>query len=213
MKKSLFLVFGILILLAGAFAAYWFLLRGNTIAEKEAIEIVKEANSDLRGYPSDDLPPKSIKTEKSKDGLYIAFIQEGSGRPIISAKCFLVKNDKSLSSVGIYTPQEGEDSTDKFDIKTCSIGSSNSPIKDNSCAVENCHGLEISCGANKPQACTTLYELGDRCLQFAECGLVAGKCQQVENQQFTQCKSCVKSCSDQFKEDAEKLFTCESKCF
>ena len=39
---------------------------------------------------------KSIKTEKGPDGWYVAFIQEGSGRPIIDVSCFLVKNDNSI---------------------------------------------------------------------------------------------------------------------
>jgi hypothetical protein len=50
------------------------------ISELKAIEIIKNQFPELKGYPSDMLPPQSIKTEKTDDGWYLAFIQEGSAR-------------------------------------------------------------------------------------------------------------------------------------
>ncbi len=80
------------------------------------------------------------------------------------------------------------------------------------CAVENCHGLDIKCGANPPDVCTEVYELGDRCLVYAECAIVNGVCQQVVSDNFTQCKSCVESCIAQFSDNYDQLFECESRC-
>jgi len=57
-----------------------------------------------------------------------------------------------------------------------------------------------------------MYELGDNCLQYAKCGIQNNKCQQIENTQFTQWKSCVQKCIDNNKNDNMKEFECESKC-
>lgn len=80
------------------------------------------------------------------------------------------------------------------------------------CALENCHGLDIKCGPNPPGACTMIYMVGDRCLQYARCGIQNGKCQQIENPQFTQCKLCVQKCIDDNRNDGIDLFECEGKC-
>lgn len=80
------------------------------------------------------------------------------------------------------------------------------------CQLENCHGLDIKCGANPPAACTEVYTLGDKCLLYAQCNVQNGVCQQIENSQFTQCKACVQKCADINKNDNIKMFECESKC-
>ena len=80
------------------------------------------------------------------------------------------------------------------------------------CALETCHGMDIQCGANPPDVCTDVYELGDRCLQYAKCGMVNGSCQQIPDTQFSSCRSCVQDCSNGFKNDRQGLFNCESKC-
>lgn len=80
------------------------------------------------------------------------------------------------------------------------------------CGIENCHGLDIVCGANPADTCTMMYQLGDTCRQFAECGQVDGVCQQIENPQFTACKHCVQKCEADFPNDSEKAFACESTC-
>lgn len=169
----------------------------------DAVELIKEQYPELKDYPSDSLPPKSIKTEKASDGWYVAFVQEGSGRPILSAKCFFVDNQNNIMSMRTYNPSIEEDSTAEFSPKTCTPGE---------CSLENCHGLDIECGPNPPDACTAMYALGDKCLQYAKCGIQNGKCQEIENPQFTQCKSCVQKCSIDNKNDNMKLFECESNC-
>ena len=81
------------------------------------------------------------------------------------------------------------------------------------CAIETCHGLDVKCGPNPPDACTEMYAVGDKCLQYAECGVQNGECQQIQNSQFTQCKSCVQKCIDANEnDDINLLFECESKC-
>lgn len=80
------------------------------------------------------------------------------------------------------------------------------------CGIENCHGLDIVCGNNPAQMCTEMYQLGDRCRQYAKCGVVNGSCKQIEDTQFTACKTCVETCETKFPNDPEQAFMCENKC-
>ena len=84
--------------------------------------------------------------------------------------------------------------------------------KNPGCALENCHGLDIKCGPNPPDVCTEIYMIGDKCLKYAKCGVQNGKCEQIQNSQFTQCKSCVQKCIDANKNDTIASFDCEGKC-
>jgi hypothetical protein len=83
---------------------------------------------------------------------------------------------------------------------------------DTKCGLETCHGLDVVCGSNPAQMCTEMYQIGDRCLQYVKCGILNGKCEQIENHLFTQCKSCVEKCIENNKEDVIKSFECESNC-
>lgn len=69
--------------------------------EHDAIRIVKNYNPELRGYPSDQFPEKTIRTEKVPGGWHVAFIQEGSGVPIISAQCYYVGDDGAVRFTGL----------------------------------------------------------------------------------------------------------------
>ena len=80
------------------------------------------------------------------------------------------------------------------------------------CQRENCHGLDIKCGANSPDVCTDMYALGDKCLQYAECSVVDGDCQVKANSQFDACRSCVADCAEKYQSDATLMFECEGKC-
>ncbi len=84
----------------------------NDLTESEAISLLKAAYPEFKNYPNDNLPPQSIQTKQASDGWYVAFVQEGSGRPILEAKCFLVRDDKTITSIGVYAPKVGEDSYD-----------------------------------------------------------------------------------------------------
>ncbi len=84
-----------------------------------AIESIKARFPEFGGYPSDNLPPTSIKTEEAVDGWYVAFIQEGSGRPIILAKCYFIDNTKKITSVGVYSPKYSDYSIEDISPKNC----------------------------------------------------------------------------------------------
>lgn len=68
--------------------------------EREAIRIVKDANPDLRDFTWEPVWPRSIMTERDASGWYVAFIMEGSGVPIVSARCYHVGNDRTVSLTG-----------------------------------------------------------------------------------------------------------------
>lgn len=80
------------------------------------------------------------------------------------------------------------------------------------CGIENCHGLDIKCGPNIPEACTAMYTSGDICRSFASCETVKGKCQLVESPAFDKCKACVEFCLEGFMDDPVGLSQCESEC-
>jgi hypothetical protein len=91
----------------------------------------------------------------------------------------------------------------------------NNPLKSSgngACQLETCHGLDITCGSNPPDACTAMYQIGDKCLQYAQCGIRNDTCGQVENKSFVQCKTCVQNCAEKNMDTSEKLFACESTC-
>jgi len=78
------------------------------------------------------------------------------------------------------------------------------------CGIESCHGLDITCGANVPDVCTALYQLGDFCRSYINCSTVNGDCILNVNTQFIECKNCVNYCETEF--DGADTFTCESTC-
>jgi hypothetical protein len=82
----------------------------------------------------------------------------------------------------------------------------------NVCGIENCHGLDIECGPNIPDACTEIYMLGDKCRQYASCEIIEGKCQLIRNSEFETCKSCIENCLERFPNGGNPAFECESNC-
>lgn len=78
------------------------------------------------------------------------------------------------------------------------------------CGVQNCHGLQVSCGPNIPDACTQEYQLGDACRPFMKCAVTQGSCQQVEIPHYQQCRDCVEQCLQDF--HGEDRFACEANC-
>ena len=106
------IVFVVVMLVA---VSIFFLVDGNKngLAESEAISFLKSAYPEFKNYPNDNLPPQSIQTKQAWNGWYVAFVQEGSGRPILEAKCFLVTDDKTIKRIGDYVPKVGED---RFDL-------------------------------------------------------------------------------------------------
>lgn len=107
MKDKVLTITVLLLILLSAGFVVWYLSKpkSSSIDEATAVRIIKSEFPELKGYPGNQLPPTSIRTEKSDEGWYVAFIQEGSGVPIIEARCFLVKNDKSITQRK-YIPQD-----------------------------------------------------------------------------------------------------------
>jgi len=83
------------------------------------------------------------------------------------------------------------------------------PVEPQKCGIENCHGIDISCGPDIPQGCTDIYLLGDFCREYISCEIVDNQCQLVEKPKFNQCKSCVKECEQLNDNDA---LDCENEC-
>lgn len=86
------------------------------------------------------------------------------------------------------------------------------PFLTKTCGIENCHGLDITCGPNVPEICDMSYQLGDNCRQLASCQVVSGTCQLIKSPEFDACKACVESCEKQFVNDPSRSSYCESKC-
>ncbi len=98
-------------------AAYILYLVNNNSTDStksEAISLLKATYPEYKNYPNDNLPPQSIQTKQVSNGWYVAFVQEGSGRPILEAKCFQVKDDQTIMLIGEYVPKVGEDRYDLF---------------------------------------------------------------------------------------------------
>ena len=83
------------------------------------------------------------------------------------------------------------------------------PLVEEKCGLENCHGLEFTCGPNVPEFCTEVYKLGDFCRQHAICEVINGQCQLVPNEKLGKCRICVNKC---FGLESDAAWQCESKC-
>ncbi|HII38458.1 TPA: hypothetical protein HA318_00440, partial [Candidatus Micrarchaeota archaeon] len=177
-----------------------------------AVSILKAAYPEFKEYPNEDLPLQSIRAEKTSEGWRVAFVQEGLGRPILGAKCFLVKNNGAIADPLTYAPLPGSDVfTNDFSATTCSPSTPYNPFEPK-CELETCHGLEITCGPNPPDACTAMYGVGDRCLQYARCAVQDRTCRQVEDARFNRCKECAENCVTRYAGDPSDLFACEGNC-
>ncbi len=119
MKKNLYfcIIGSIALILIGIYFFYSAANNKIVLSESKAISILKAAYPEFENYPNDKLPPQSIRTEKAVDGWYVAFVQEGSGRPILGAKCFFIKNDESIGFIAEFSASSTEDID--FSIKTC----------------------------------------------------------------------------------------------
>jgi len=80
------------------------------------------------------------------------------------------------------------------------------------CGIENCHGRDITCGPNVPEACDMMYMAGDNCRQFVSCQTVEGQCKLDKSPRFDSCKTCVEKCERDFPDDQIKFSECESSC-
>lgn len=107
-------VFALVVVMLVAVSILYIVRNNNKtdLTESDAISLLKAAYPDFKTYPNDKLPPQSIQTRQASNGWYVAFVQEGSGRPILEAKCFLVTDEKTITSIGEYVPEVGKDRYD-----------------------------------------------------------------------------------------------------
>ena len=80
------------------------------------------------------------------------------------------------------------------------------------CGMENCHGVDVRCGAQPVNYCTQEYVPSDRCRQYASCRIVQGSCQVVTDPKFDTCKGCIEMCSAQYGNSPNLMASCEQKC-
>jgi hypothetical protein len=113
MNKTQMGILALMFLMLMALSVLYLLNNNKTaLSESEAISMMKATHPEYKNYPNDNLPPQSIQTKQASNGWYVAFVQEGSGRPILQAKCFLIRDDKTMMSIGEYVPKVGEDRYD-----------------------------------------------------------------------------------------------------
>lgn len=97
-------------------------------------------------------------------------------------------------------------------IKTVGVNIGTKPIVGAPCKLQTCHGLDIVCGASEPRMCTMQYQIGDKCLRYAQCGVQNGACGQIVTQAFQACKACVQNCMQAHQNDPQGVFACEAQC-
>ena len=70
--------------------------RNPNLSDNGIIQLLKNVYPELKDYPSVEFPTRTIKSEYKEDVWYIGFVIEGSGVPIISARCFSVNSDNVI---------------------------------------------------------------------------------------------------------------------
>ena len=110
------LVFLIVLIAIGVYIYVY--KKGGSLGEADAISVLKSVYPQYQSYPNDNLPPQSIRTEADSTGWYVAFVQEGSGRPVVGAHCYFVGNDKKVTDIGEFKPTSTES---EFSLRTCKI--------------------------------------------------------------------------------------------
>ena len=96
--------------------------------QDQAIESVKQKYTELRDYPSDELS-RTIVGEKSDNGWYLSFIQNGFGAPMVAVRCFLVVAvDGSIIENGNYGPSFPAEENKYFSAKDCKNNSHDEQI-------------------------------------------------------------------------------------
>ena len=84
------------------------------------------------------------------------------------------------------------------------------PAISGACGIEQCHGLNITCGPNIAEMCTMEARIDDFCRQYVRCEKVGRECRLIKEPKFEECKSCIEKCNQE--KDPEKAFQCAGKC-
>ena len=137
----------------------WYLYGGTGTkieSRDDAINYLKQKYPDLKQYPSDTLPPRSIESENSSSGWHIAFIQNGSGVPYISAKCYYVRSNGRITEKS-YSRDEKEGIYTNFSAKDCKPTADDMTEIPQDCTswFDGCNTCSVNNG--KLEACTLMY--------------------------------------------------------
>jgi cytochrome b involved in lipid metabolism len=80
------------------------------------------------------------------------------------------------------------------------------------CGIQECHGLNLTCGSNVPDACTAEFVSGDVCREGFSCQIINGNCQTKTTTEYVSCKSCVEKCETTYKSEPDRVMDCASDC-
>mgnify|MGYP003346147405 CR=1 FL=1 len=108
----------LLVVLIGAAAIHFGAGTQASISLDDAVTAIERQHPELSSYPSTTFPVKRIQSEPGAGGINVAFITEGSGRPIVEAHCYFVGDDGTVLETGAFLPAMQTRST--FSIRTCS---------------------------------------------------------------------------------------------
>lgn len=93
----------------------------DSITEAQAIELIRTHYPELNDYPNPGLPTRRIRLQPAPDGWDVAFMQLGSGRPLLSAKCVHVRSDRALEERGMFQSTSEMTSFSELDLHSCRI--------------------------------------------------------------------------------------------
>lgn len=85
-------------------------------------------------------------------------------------------------------------------------------IDEKVCGIQECHGMNLTCGSKPVDMCTEIFMVGDSCRSFFKCALMDGQCGQLSDRRFDLCKSCIQQCVAESNNDPTKTLECDSKC-
>lgn len=92
------------------------------------------------------------------------------------------------------------------------VGSFPIPFVNQACGIQECHGMDLTCGPNVPEACTEIFMVGDGCRQFLSCATISGSCQALGLDKFNTCKTCIQECQARYRDDPVGASECDSEC-
>ncbi|MFZ5376131.1 MAG: hypothetical protein ACOZAN_00480 [Patescibacteria group bacterium] len=78
------------------------------------------------------------------------------------------------------------------------------------CGIEQCHGVDVTCGSNVPEACTLEFRIDDTCRSLIRCQQTGTRCELVKDDAFANCQNCVEKCMQL--SDADQSLNCATKC-
>lgn len=123
--KKQYIVIGLAVVFIVVMAALAFFSQKRVLPKsintaEEAVSYLEQKYPEVKGYSKSrsEVPWRYVDVEKSNDGWHVAFVQNGSGRPIVGAKCFLIKSDDTITEREFIPSMD--DMNMKFSAQKCS---------------------------------------------------------------------------------------------